>query len=89
VRDLKECMPRDGSLRFLGYAPPRILAIWRDCAARIAKAGGVVMLLTHCERRFSGHPSMLAAYRRFLEYVAERTDRFAFSTPARVLAGAT
>lgn len=29
------------------------------------------MLLTHCERRFSGTPAMLDAYRRFLAFVRE------------------
>jgi peptidoglycan/xylan/chitin deacetylase (PgdA/CDA1 family) len=70
-------MPRDGSLRFLGYSPHEIAAIWRDCASRIARSGGVVVLLTHCERRFSGTPAMLDAYRRFLEFVRE-TDTLEF-----------
>ena len=46
--------------------------------------GGVVVLLTHCEGRFSGNPPMLGAYRRFLEFVAE-SDAFTWSSPAAVL----
>ena len=71
IAEIPVSMPRDGSLRFLGYSPAEIFAIWRTCASRIAKAGGVVMLLTHCERRFSGTPEMLDAYRRFLAFVRE------------------
>jgi len=89
IVELPVSLPRDGMLRFFGHRPDEIVRMWIECADLVARARGVVVLLTHCERRFSGHPSMLAAYRRFLEYVAERTDRFAFSTPARVLAGAT
>ena len=72
-------------LRFLGYKPDDIIRLWTECAEMIARAGGVVVLLTHCERRFSGNPPLLGAYRRFLEYISERPDRFAFSTPVRVL----
>ena len=55
-----------------------------DCAEWIARSGGVVFLLTHCEERFSGNPDMLDAYRRFLRWVAD-DRRFAFSTPSSVL----
>jgi len=85
--ELPVSLPRDGMLRFLGYAPDRILDLWIDCADRIASARGVVVLLTHCERRFSGTPSMLDAYARFLEHVRAHPERFAFSDPARALAG--
>jgi peptidoglycan/xylan/chitin deacetylase (PgdA/CDA1 family) len=77
ITELPVSMPRDGSLRFLGYAPSSIGHVWRECASRIATSGGVVVLLTHCERRFSGAPSMLDVYRRFVEFVAE-SDRFEF-----------
>ncbi len=44
-----------------------------DCGSSAPRSspghGGVVVLLTHCERRFSGNPPLLGAYRRFLEYV--------------------
>ncbi|MBY0429880.1 MAG: methyltransferase domain-containing protein, partial [Rhodospirillales bacterium] len=72
-------MPRDGSLRFLGHSAREILAIWQRCAGLIAASGGVVMLLTHCEQRFSGNPAMLNAYRGFLEWVAVEGRTF---TPA-------
>ncbi len=72
-------MPRDGSLRFLGYRPEAIADLWITCAERIARAGGVVVLLTHCEARFSGNAPMLAAYGRFLDHVAA-SPALAFST---------
>ena len=86
--ELPVTMPRDGMLRFLGYSPAEILQMWIETAELIARARGVVVLLTHCERRFSGAPAMLDAYRRFLEYVRARPERFAFATPTRVLAEA-
>jgi len=89
IVELPVTLPRDGTLRFFGHRPDEILRMWIDCADLVARARGVVVLLTHCERRFSGHPAMLDAYRRFLEHVAAHADRFAFSTPSRVLAGAT
>ena len=79
-------LPRDGSLRFLGYTPRQIVRLWIDCAARIADSGGVVVLLTHCERRFSGNTAMLSAYHEFLEAVAA-SPRFRFKMPADVLPG--
>ena len=78
VLELPLSMPRDGSLRFLGYSPNEIAALWIECADLIARARGVVVLLTHCERRFSGGDAMFAAYRRFIEYVAGRPDTFVF-----------
>ena len=78
IRELPLTMPRDGSLRFLGYSPDEIATLWMECADRIAGSGGVVVLLTHCERRFSGDERMLDAYRRFIEYVRTHSDRFVF-----------
>lgn len=83
ILELPVTMPRDGMLRFLGYTPDQIFDMWTDTAELIARSRGVVVLLTHCERRFSGAPPMLATYRRFLEYVRARPERFAFATPAR------
>jgi peptidoglycan/xylan/chitin deacetylase (PgdA/CDA1 family) len=85
--ELPVSLPRDGTLRFLGYSPDQILDLWIDCADRIARARGVVVLLTHCEHRFSGARAMLDAYRRFLEHVRAHPDRFTFSSPAGALAG--
>jgi peptidoglycan/xylan/chitin deacetylase (PgdA/CDA1 family) len=85
IRELPLSLPRDGSLRFLGHSPDEIAALWIDCADHIARSGGVVVLLTHCERRFSGDQRMLSAYRRFLEYVGDRPDRFAFRRASDVV----
>jgi peptidoglycan/xylan/chitin deacetylase (PgdA/CDA1 family) len=63
-------LPRDGSLKFLGYSPEEIGALWIRVADQISKSGGVVVLLTHGESRFSGNAAMLGAYRRFLEWVS-------------------
>ena len=82
IVELPLTLPRDGSLRFLGHSPDEIARMWIECADLVARSRGVVVLLTHCERRFSGRSGMLDAYRRFLEHVRERPDRFAFSTPA-------
>ena len=82
IAELPLTLPRDGSLRFLGHSPREIARLWIDCADLIARSHGIVMLLTHCERRFSGNPPMLGAYRRFLDYVAEAGDRFRFVTAA-------
>jgi peptidoglycan/xylan/chitin deacetylase (PgdA/CDA1 family) len=87
VTELPVSLPRDGMLRFLGYTPRDILRLWIESADLIARAGGVLVLLTHCERRFSGNPPMLDAYRAFLDHVGRHPDRFMFSTPERVLAG--
>ncbi|MGH9349526.1 MAG: hypothetical protein ACRD26_19930 [Vicinamibacterales bacterium] len=80
-------LPRDGSLRFLGHTPDEILRTWQACAGLVARSGGVVVLLTHCERHFSGNAAMLNAYRAFLEW-AHGNARFTFGTPAGVLARA-
>jgi peptidoglycan/xylan/chitin deacetylase (PgdA/CDA1 family) len=82
--ELPISLPRDGSLRFLGYRPQQILQLWIDCSESIASSGGVIVLLTHCEKRFSGNRSLLAAYREFLQYLAG-SARFAFSSTAEVL----
>ncbi len=80
-------LPRDGSLRFLGHSAAEIAGIWIDCAEQIAHSGGVVVLLTHCEARFSGNAAMLDAYRRFLEHLAG-SSRFCWSSPAALLEAA-
>ena len=84
IVELPVSMPRDGSLRFLGIEPAKILATWVDCAEIIARSGGVVVLLTHCEERFSGHRAMREVYAHFLRYVAER-NHFTWSSPSQVL----
>jgi len=87
--ELPVTLPRDGTLRFLGYGPDDMLGIWIDCAELVARSRGIVVMLTHCEQRFSGHHRALDAYRRFLECLRERSDRFTFSTPGRVLEATT
>jgi peptidoglycan/xylan/chitin deacetylase (PgdA/CDA1 family) len=79
ILELPLSMPRDGSLRFLGYSPDEIAALWIDCADLIARSSGTVMLLTHCERRFSGDGRMFDAYRRFLDHVRTHPERFYFT----------
>ena len=61
--------------------------MWIECADLVALARGVVVLLTHCERRFSGRAEMLDAYRRLLEHLSAGTNRFTFSRPAAVIDG--
>lgn len=78
ITEMPLSMPRDGSLRFLGYPAAAIGRLWTQCADAIARSRGSVVLLTHCERRFSGNPEMLATYRRFLEYLAGRPETFEF-----------
>jgi SAM-dependent methyltransferase len=85
IIEIPVTLPRDGSLRFLGYSPAEILRVWIDCADAIARAGGVVVLLTHCEGRFSGNAPMLAVYGRFLEYIRDAPSRYEFQTPDALL----
>lgn len=84
IAELPLSLPRDGSLQFLGYQPGAIRDVWRQSSVRISRSGGVVVLLTHCEARFSGNPRMLDAYRGFLEFLSS-SPRFALSTPDQVL----
>jgi len=82
--ELPVSLPRDGSLLFLGYRPREIVRLWIECAEAISRSGGVVLLLTHCEARFSGSRELFAAYRDFLGYVRS-SERLAFSTPLEVM----
>ncbi len=84
IAELPLSMPRDGMLRFMGYSPREIYKLWIDCAEKIAYSGGVVVLLTHCERRFSGNDGMLDTYKRFVEYISS-SDTYKWSTPDLVL----
>jgi peptidoglycan/xylan/chitin deacetylase (PgdA/CDA1 family) len=85
ILELPLSMPRDGSLRFLGYSPDEIAALWIECADTIARSEGIVMMLTHCERRFSGDDRMFDAYRRFLDHVRAHPDRFVFSRAMEIV----
>ena len=82
--ELPLSLPRDGSLRFLGYSPSEIGRLWRQTTLHIAESGGIVTLLTHCEGSFSGNPPMLGEYRRFLEWVAA-DGRFECVLPATLV----
>jgi peptidoglycan/xylan/chitin deacetylase (PgdA/CDA1 family) len=84
IAELPLSLPRDGSLRFLGTDPRGILALWKECTLRIAASGGVTVLLTHCEARFSGNPDMLAVYREFLAFVRQDA-RLCWRRPRQVL----
>lgn len=77
-------LPRDGSLRFLGYSARAILALWQQCSEEIRRAGGVVCLLTHPDRRFTGGPDLRSAYREFVEWLASERG-FAFALPSEIL----
>jgi peptidoglycan/xylan/chitin deacetylase (PgdA/CDA1 family) len=78
--ELPLTLPRDGSLRFLGHSAAEIGAMWRQAAEIIARSGGIVVLLTHCEAGFSGNKPMLRAYREFVEWIAG-DRRFSFTRP--------
>ena len=84
LMELPISLPRDGSLRFLGHSPRQILKLWIQCAEEIADSGGVVVLLTHCEERFSGNTEMLEIYAEFLQFLSN-SKRFYWSSPAEVL----
>lgn len=78
--ELPLTLPRDGSLRFLGYDPAHIGRLWRESAETVARSGGIISLLTHCEAHFTGNPPMLSVYRGFLEWLAN-DRRFCFTRP--------
>lgn len=82
--ELPITLPRDGSMRFMGYGPEEMLRAWQACSEVISRSHGVVHLLTHCERRFSGSPSLFAAYERFVGWLAE-DPRFVFAAAADVV----
>jgi len=84
IWELPLTLARDGSLRFLGYRPAEIAALWLTAAESIARSGGIISLLTHCEAGFSGNPPMLAAYRQFLDWIGGNT-RFRFVRPMDLL----
>lgn len=70
-------MLRDGTLLFLGYRPDEIKDIWIKCAETIGKSGGVVVLLTHCEKRFTGNSKMFSIYREIIQHLSS-DERFIF-----------
>jgi peptidoglycan/xylan/chitin deacetylase (PgdA/CDA1 family) len=78
-------LPRDGSLRFLDYQPAAIGRLWRETAEIVARSGGIICLLTHCETNFCGNGPMLAVYRDFLQWLASQ-PRFWFVRPSDLVA---
>lgn len=72
-------LPRDGSLRFLGLAPDEILNYWTTLSEVIAASRGVVVVLTHCEERFSGNQPMREAYRKFVHAIVG-SGKYYFTT---------
>jgi hypothetical protein len=85
IWELPLSLPRDGSLRFLGYSPAQILSMWIEAADLIARSGGIVCLLTHCEQGFSGNPPMLKSYRMFIKKISADI-RFEFLRPVDLVA---
>jgi peptidoglycan/xylan/chitin deacetylase (PgdA/CDA1 family) len=79
ILEIPLTLPRDGSLRFLGFAPDEILDCWTTLANVIAASRGVVVILTHCEERFSGNRPMREAYREFVCRIAA-SDMFYWTT---------
>lgn len=77
-------MPTDSNLWFQGFGPEEIFQVWKKCAHQIARSGGVVVILTHCERRFSGSEPLGGVYERFLNYLAAHSD-FTYSSPVDLL----
>lgn len=77
-------LPPDSNLWFQGLGPEEIFQVWKECAHQIALSGGVVVILTHCERRFSGSDPLGGVYERFLDYVAAHPD-FTYSSPVDLL----
>lgn len=84
--ELPLSMPREAALYFLGYKPEEVLAIWINCAKKISESGGVIVLLTHCEKRFTAAPRMFAIYEQFLEYLTQ-SGQYDWSTPEELFQG--
>lgn len=84
LREIPISMPMDAALTFHGHSPGEMFDIWRECADHIAASGGVVVLLTHCEERFSGNPVMLDLYRRLLDWMAA-SGRFVWTSAAELV----
>lgn len=84
--ELPLSMPREAALYFLGYKPEEILATWINCAKKISESGGVIVLLTHCEKRFTAAPIMFSIYEQFLEYLTQ-SGRYDWSTPEELFQG--
>lgn len=67
--ELPLTMPSDANLLFQGYDHLQILDIWKRLAAMIHRSKGNIILLTHCERRYSGNVKMLKIYENILSFL--------------------
>jgi len=65
------------SLMFLGYDPGAIRRLWIEVTNIISRSSGVISVLTHCERSFSGNSATLGTYLAFIGRSAgDRRFRF-------------
>jgi hypothetical protein len=80
-------LPRDGSLLFLGSSWQEIAQTWRESARMIREAHGVVVLLIHCEERFSGSAEGRKTVQEFVSWIAS-SDEFEFTTFDNMVANA-
>ncbi|MHB9073491.1 MAG: polysaccharide deacetylase family protein [Desulfobaccales bacterium] len=62
-------LPSDAELLFQGFKPDDILQLWITLSKVILKSGGIINLLTHCERRYSGNQTMLKIYEQYLVFL--------------------
>ncbi len=74
--ELPIAVPFDATLLFRGLAPRAILAAWQAAIARVKRAGGLAMVVTHPEPHFSGNPAMLDVYGELLAAVASDPDAY-------------
>ncbi len=69
-------LPSDANLLFQGFRPGEILSLWMDSAKKLIRSGGIVHLLTHCEKRYSGNKTMLGIYREFVSFLKSNALEF-------------
>lgn len=62
-------LPSDANLLFQGFNPGQILKLWKNLSETIIRSGGIVHLLTHCEKRYSGNKIMLETYKEYISYI--------------------
>lgn len=72
--ELPVTLPMDSSLAYVGCAPDRAVALWREKCAYVRAVGGLAVLVTHTEPHLSGRGARLDALERFLAWVAEQPD---------------
>lgn len=72
--ELPVTLPMDSSLTYFGYRPEGILDLWRRKCAYIRGVGGLAVSVTHAEPHLTGGEKLLAALRRFLDWVAQQSN---------------